>query len=117
MRRPIVGTLIVLVALMFIACSSTPPYYHCNWEAEQLVKRRVDRPIEVHDGVGTMSQIKRLSIVDKWADEGYRIYSGVVFGVNNAYGKQDKFVAWYKARVDTDGDCNHIEVDHVAEWD
>ena len=100
-----------------MACSSTPQYFHCSWEAEQLVKRSIDYPIDIHDGVGTMSTMKRLSIVDKWADEGYRIYSGVVFGVENRFGKQENFVAWYRAQVDTDEDCRNVEIDHVAEWD
>ena len=98
-----------------VACGGAPLYYHCNWDAEQLVKRNVGRPIDIDGGISTTREIKRLSIVDDYGSH-YQIYSGVVFGVANAFGQQENFVAWYKAKVE-DGECTTIRLDHVAEWD
>ena len=122
MRRPIVGILIVLAALMLIACSGTPPYDYCDWDAERQAKRELGRyvpgSIEVDNGLGAKSEIKRLSkVYELWSGEGYSIQSALVITVDDVFGRQKTFWADYKASVDTDGNCNNIEFTQVVEQD
>ena len=119
MRHAIAAVLLSLVALLLVACSSTPQYTHCNYDAKRAIKLYLENPSTFDEhGLLTISSVKHLSHVFPWGTEGeYTLDTGIIFGAKNSFGVSQDYIAWFTAKVDADGDCYDIEVTDIHQYE
>ena len=119
MRTALTALLVCLVALVLLACNSPPePFFACQLEAARAVKRLVPFPstFDVHDGSETYSQVKRWSGVSKHREGYWQINTGLVFGVENAFGVPSNFLVRYQAHM-LDGECDIVKLEDQIPWE
>ena len=119
MRHAIAAVLVSFVALLLVACSSTPQYTHCNYDAKRVIKYSLANPSTFDEhGLLTIETVKHLSNVTEWGTDGtHQLHTGIIFGADNSFGVTQDYIAWYTAMVDADGDCYDIIVEDIHQYD
>ena len=119
MRHAIAAVLISVVALLLVACSSTPQYTHCNYDAKRVIKFYLENPSTFDEhGLLTIETVKHLSNITEWGTEGeYQLHTGIIFGAKNSFGVTQDYIAWYTAMVDPEGNCYDIIVEDIHQYE
>ena len=119
MRHAIAAVLVSFVALLLVACSSTPQYTHCNYDAKRVIKYSLANPSTFDEhGLLTIETVKHLSNVTEWGTDGtHQLHTGIIFGADNSFGVTQDYIAWYTAMVDPEGNCYDIIVEDIHQYD
>ena len=105
--------------IVFSACSgvSTPQDYHCQYDAEERIKARLQYPSTYDEhGLLTRQKMKDLATVDGNKEDGWTITTAIMFGAKNAFGVQSDYLAWYTAEVSAEGKCGQIMLDDFISY-